>query len=140
MNWKTECKPLLVIAAAFPAPFFLPVGIPRFNNALFETPPLVKWYAREHALLCLIPAFFIAEGISLFGNKTSVPKYLVLQGLIDSGMGKGSALTPPPVDPALSLPSILVLHGVMGLKKAISFIILVVTTTTISGLLYGQLF
>jgi hypothetical protein len=32
----------------------------RFTNAIFEALALVKWYAREHVLLCLVPAFFIA--------------------------------------------------------------------------------
>ena len=37
---------------------------------------LAQWYAREHVLLCLIPAFFIAGAIAVFINKASVMKYL----------------------------------------------------------------
>ena len=56
--------------------FYLPVGSPRFSNAVLESLHLVKWYAREHVLLCLIPAFFIAGGISAFVSQESVMKYL----------------------------------------------------------------
>jgi uncharacterized membrane protein YraQ (UPF0718 family) len=76
MDWKRESKPLLVIVAIFLVMFFLPVGIPRFDNAIFESLQLVKWYAREHVLLCLIPAFFIAGAIGIFISQASVMKYL----------------------------------------------------------------
>lgn len=73
---EKESKPLLIIAAVFLGMFFLPVGIPRFDNAVFESLQLVKWYAREHVLLCLIPAFFIAGAIGVFVSQASVMKYL----------------------------------------------------------------
>lgn len=76
MDWKKESKPLLIIVAVFLGMFFLPVGIPRFDNAVFEALQLVKWYAREHVLLCLIPAFFIAGAIGVFVSQASVMKYL----------------------------------------------------------------
>lgn len=76
MDWKTEWKPLAIIIAAFLACFYLPVGVPRFDTAVTESFRLVKWYAREHVLLCLIPAFFIAGAISVFVSQASVMKYL----------------------------------------------------------------
>ncbi len=76
MNWKEEWKPLALIAGAFLFCFYLPVGSPRFDNAVMESLQLVKWYAREHVLLCLIPAFFIAGAISVFVSQASVMKYL----------------------------------------------------------------
>ncbi len=76
MNWKTEWKPLLWIAGIFLLLFYLPVGIPRFDNAVFEALYLVKWYAKEHVLLCLVPAFFIAGAIAVFVSQESVMKYL----------------------------------------------------------------
>jgi hypothetical protein len=76
MEWKKEWKPLALIVAVFLACFYLPVGIPRFDNAVTESLQLVKWYAREHVLLCLIPAFFIAGAISVFISQASVMKYL----------------------------------------------------------------
>jgi uncharacterized membrane protein YraQ (UPF0718 family) len=76
MFWKSEWKALVAISAVFLACFYLPVGQPRFDNAVVEALELVKWYAREHVLLCLIPAFFIAGAIAVFVSQGSVMKYL----------------------------------------------------------------
>ena len=71
-----ELKILGGFVAVFLALFFLPVGLPRFDNALKEGLELTKWYAQEHVMLCLIPALFIAGGISTFVNQASVMRYL----------------------------------------------------------------
>ncbi len=55
--------------------YFLPIENERFVKAIFESLALTKWYAQEHVLLCLIPAFFIAGAIATFVNKASVMKY-----------------------------------------------------------------
>ena len=75
-NWKTEWKPLALITGLFLACFFLPVGAGRFDSAVKESLELVKWYAREHVILCQIPAFFIAGAIGVFVSQASVMKYL----------------------------------------------------------------
>jgi uncharacterized membrane protein YraQ (UPF0718 family) len=75
-DWKKEWKKLAVIVSVFVGCFYLPIGISRFDNSIMESLHLVKWYAREHVLLCLIPAFFIAGGISVFVSQASVMKYL----------------------------------------------------------------
>jgi uncharacterized membrane protein YraQ (UPF0718 family) len=76
MNWKTEWKWLLWIVVGFIACYMLPVGQQRFDHALLEAAYLVKWYAQEHVLLCLVPAFFIAGAIGVFVSQASVMKYL----------------------------------------------------------------
>jgi uncharacterized membrane protein YraQ (UPF0718 family) len=76
MSWNTEWKYLLFVIIAFLGCFYLPVGNERFDNAVFEGLHLVKWYAREHVLLCLIPAFFIAGAIGIFISQGAVMKYL----------------------------------------------------------------
>lgn len=76
MNWKDEWKILLLIIAGFLACFYLPIGTVRFDNAILEAFHLVKWYAQEHVLLCLVPAFFIAGAIGVFVSQSSVMKYL----------------------------------------------------------------
>jgi uncharacterized membrane protein YraQ (UPF0718 family) len=76
MDLRDEWKKLTLIAAVFLALFYIPVGTGRFDNALLEAFHLAKWYAREHVLLCLIPAFFIAGAISVFVNQASVMRYL----------------------------------------------------------------
>jgi uncharacterized membrane protein YraQ (UPF0718 family) len=76
MSWKTEWKKFGAIVAVFVGLCYLPIGIARFDNAMVESLQLAKWYAREHVLLCLVPAFFIAGGISIFVSQASVMKYL----------------------------------------------------------------
>jgi uncharacterized membrane protein YraQ (UPF0718 family) len=80
MVWKKELKPLAVIIMVFAVCYYLPVGwlqqSPRFENSLWESLYLVQWYAREHVLLCLVPAFFIAGAIGVFVSQESVMKYL----------------------------------------------------------------
>jgi len=55
--------------------YFLPVEQLLFRNPFYESLALLKWYAREHVLLCLVPAFFIAGAISVFVSQTAVMKY-----------------------------------------------------------------
>lgn len=74
--WKNEWKSFSIIATIFLVCYYLPVGTPRFDNAIMESLHLVKWYAQEHVLLCLIPAFFIAGAIAVFVSQASVMKYL----------------------------------------------------------------
>jgi uncharacterized protein len=76
MNWKDEWKPLALIVTVFLGCYYLPVGTERFNNAILEAFHLVKWYAQEHVILCLVPAFFIAGAIGVFVSQASVMKYL----------------------------------------------------------------
>ncbi|MCB1768827.1 MAG: permease, partial [Candidatus Competibacteraceae bacterium] len=72
----TEMKWLAGMLALFLAAFFMPAGTTRFDNAVLEGLALLKWYAREHVILCLIPAFFIAGAIAVFISQSAVMKYL----------------------------------------------------------------
>jgi hypothetical protein len=80
VNWKQEWKPLATILAVFAACYWLPVdwlqASRRVENALWESLHLVRWYAREHVLLCLVPAFFIAGAVGVFVSQAAVMKYL----------------------------------------------------------------
>jgi len=71
-----ELRWLAGLAAAFAVLYFLPVGTPRFDGAVLEALQLARWYAREHVLLCLVPAFFIAGAIGVFVSQAAVMKYL----------------------------------------------------------------
>jgi len=79
----------------------------------------------------------VAGAFMYFATLTEVP---ILQGLIGSGMGAGPALALLLAGPALSLPAMLVLRGLMGLRKTVVYVALVVAMATITGLLYGGLF
>lgn len=76
LMWKTQWKQLTGLTGVFLICFYLPVGTARFNNAVLESLELVKWYAREHVLLCLVPAFFIAGAIGVFVSQGAVMQYL----------------------------------------------------------------
>jgi uncharacterized membrane protein YraQ (UPF0718 family) len=72
-----------------------------------------------------------------FATLTEVP---ILQGLMGAGMGKGPALALLLAGPALSLPNMLVIRSVMGTKKTITFILLVIIMAAISGIIFGTFF
>jgi len=162
MELRKEFKILAWIITGFAFAFFLPIESARFNTAIAATLDLVKWYAREHFILCLLPAFFIAGvipnewisalvgGNSVFSNffssivgafmyfatLTEVP---IVQGLLAAGMGKGPALALLLAGPSLSLPSMLVIRKVMGTQKTVIYVTLVVIFSTIAGLIFGVL-
>ena len=72
-----------------------------------------------------------------FATLTEVP---ILDGLLAAGMGKGPALALLLAGPALSLPNMLVIRSVMGTKKTVVFVALVVVFSTVAGLIYGAAF
>ena len=76
IDWQTIWKPLSLIVGIFLVLFWLPVGNNRFTGAVIESLALAKWYAREHVILCLVPAFFIAGAIACFISQAAVMKYL----------------------------------------------------------------
>jgi uncharacterized membrane protein YraQ (UPF0718 family) len=76
----------------------------------------------------------VAGALMYFATLTEVP---ILQGLIGSGMGKGPALALLLAGPALSLPNMLVIGGVMGVKKTIVFCTIIVVLSTAAGMIYG---
>jgi uncharacterized membrane protein YraQ (UPF0718 family) len=71
-----EWKIFFLLVLIFVIFYFFPLDIIPFGGPLFEALALVQWYAREHVLLCLVPAFFIAGAISVFLSQESVIKYL----------------------------------------------------------------
>ncbi|MEJ5268440.1 MAG: permease [Bacteroidales bacterium] len=75
MEKSKEFKILGWIIVIFLFAFFLPIESERFNTAIYASLDLVKWYAREHVILCLLPAFFIAGVISVFISQAAVIKY-----------------------------------------------------------------
>jgi len=76
VDWKQIYKPLGLIIGFFLVFFFLPLETPRVADSVLEAIALAKWYAREHVLLCLVPAFFIAGAIGVFVSQGAVMKYL----------------------------------------------------------------
>ena len=69
-----------------------------------------------------------------FATLTEVP---ILRGLLNNGMGQGPALALLLAGPALSLPNMLVIRSVMGTRKTLVFVLLVVVMATVSGMVFG---
>ncbi len=164
MDWKTEWKKLAGIAVVFLACFYLPVGVGRFDNAVGESLGLVKWYAREHVLLCLVPAFFIAGAISVFVSQASVMKYLgarankvlaygvasvagtilavcsctvlpLFAGIYKMGAGLGPAAAFLYSGPAINVLAIILTARVLGLEIGIARAIGAIVFSIVIGLL-----
>lgn len=169
VNWKSEWKILAVIAAVFLAFFYLPVGTPRFDNAIMEALELTKWYAREHVLLCLIPAFFIAGAIAVFVSQASVMKYLgakakkivaygvasvsgsilsvcsctilpLFSGIYKMGAGLGPATTFLYSGPAINILAIVLTARVLGPELGIARAVGAIVFSIIIGLIMQFLF
>ena len=79
MEWKKETKILFWMAAVFLFAYFMPLYSDRFKQAIMAMLDLTKWYAREHVILCLLPAFFIAGVIAVFISQGAVLKYFGAQ-------------------------------------------------------------
>ena len=164
MNFKNEWAKLITIVVLFLGCFYLPVGLARFDNAIMESLHLVKWYAREHVLLCLVPAFFIAGAISVFVSQASVMKYLgarankvlaygvasvsgsilavcsctvlpLFAGIYKMGAGLGPATAFLYSGPAINVLAIILTARVLGLEIGIARAVGAVVFSIVIGLL-----
>ncbi|HOU54507.1 MAG TPA: permease [Myxococcota bacterium] len=97
-----------------------------------------EWVASLVGGNSLLANFFsaVSGAFMYFATLTEVP---ILQGLLGSGMGNGPALTLLLAGPALSLPSMLVIRGVLGTKKTVAYVALVILLSTVAGWGYGAL-
>ncbi|MGE5770030.1 MAG: permease [Betaproteobacteria bacterium] len=75
-EWRTDGRTLLLLTAAFIAALWIPFDAPRFEGALHEAFALLQWYAREHVVLCLLPALLIAGAIAVFISQGAVIRLL----------------------------------------------------------------
>jgi len=84
-------------------------------------------------------ANFFASVVGAFMYFATLTEVPILQGLMGNGMGKGPALALLLAGPALSLPNMLVIRSVMGTKKTVVFVSLVVVMATITGVIFGAI-
>jgi uncharacterized membrane protein YraQ (UPF0718 family) len=169
MEWKTEWKPLAWFTGVFLACFWLPVGSARFDGAVMEAFHLVKWYAREHVLLCLVPAFFIAGAIGVFVSQAAVMKYLgprakkllaygvasvsgsilavcsctvlpLFAGIYRMGAGLGPATAFLYAGPAVNVLAIVLTARVLGLRLGVARALGAILFSVVLGLLMHFLF
>jgi len=73
---RQQAHLLVLVMAIFLAVYLMPAGTARFDNAALEALSLVHWYAREHVILCLLPAFVIAGAMAVYISQGSVMRFL----------------------------------------------------------------
>ena len=166
---RHELKIFGWLAAAFAAIYVLPVGTPRFDGAVAEALELTKWYAREHVVLCLLPAFWIAGAIAAFVSQASVMRYLgptapkplaygvgsvagtilavcsctvlpLFQGIYRMGAGLGPATAFLYSGPAVNVLAIVMTAKVLGAPLGIARAVGAVSFAIVIGLLMATMF
>ena len=169
IDWKAIWKPLSLIIGVFLIFFWLPINNSRFSNAVIESLALVKWYAQEHVLLCLVPAFFIAGAISVFVSQAAVMKYLgagakkvmsygvasvsgsilavcsctvlpLFAGIWKRGAGLGPAIAFLYSGPAINVLAIVLTARVLGLPLGVARAVGAVLFSVVIGLIMHLLF
>jgi uncharacterized membrane protein YraQ (UPF0718 family) len=169
MNLKKDWKSLSAITAVFLVAYHLPIGSLRFDNSVLEGLYLVRWYAQEHVILCLLPAFLIAGAIAVFVSRASVMKYLgagankilaygvasisggilavcsctilpLFAGIYRMGAGLGPATAFLYAGPAINVLAIILTARVLGLELGIARAIGAILFSIVIGLLMQLLF
>ncbi|MDO4180437.1 MAG: permease [Bacteroidales bacterium] len=169
METTKELKKLFWIVVVFATIFFLPLESQRFTTAIDATLDLARWYAREHVVLCLLPAFFIAGVIAVFVSQGSVLKYFganakkwlaysvaalsggilavcsctilpLFTSIYRRGAGLGPAVAFLYSGPAISILSIILTTRILGIEMGVARMIGAVTFSVVIGLAMSFLF
>ena len=169
MDTKQELKTLSWIVVIFAAVFFLPLDSERFTTAVSATLDLAKWYAQEHVVLCLLPAFFIAGVIAVFVSQGSVLKYFganakkwlsytiasisggilavcsctilpLFTSIYKRGAGLGPAIAFLYSGPSISILSIILTTRILGVEMGVARIVGAVLFSVVIGLLMSLIF
>ena len=169
METKKELKILFWIVAIFAAVFFMPLQSARFTTAIDAMLDLAQWYAREHVVLCLLPAFFIAGVIAVFVSQGSVLKYFganakkwlsytvaavsggilavcsctilpLFTSIYKRGAGLGPAIGFLYSGPAISVLSIILTARILGIEMGIVRVVGAVLFSIVIGLAMAFIF
>lgn len=164
MNWREQYKSFLWILGFFLFAYFMPIESESFKGAILAAFDLAKWYAQEHVLLCLIPAFFIAGTIAVFVSQAAVVKYFGAKAkkwvayLVAAGSGtilavcsctvlplfssihkRGAGLGPAIAflysGPAINILAIILTARILGIELGIARIVGAVSFSIIIGLI-----
>lgn len=167
--WKQEWKAFVAIMTVFLVSYHLPVGTQRFDNAMLEAMHLLKDYATEHVILCLVPAFFIAGAVGVFVSQAAVMKYLgakankvlaygvasvsgcilavcsctilpLFSGIYKMGAGLGPACTFLYSGPAINILAIILTARVLGPELGIARAVGAIIFSILIGLLMHLIF
>lgn len=169
MDLKREYRPLLWMTGLFLAAYFLPVDDAAFLGAIRDALDLTRWYAREHVILCLLPAFFIAGTIAVFISKEAVIRYLgpaapkwvayltasvsgsvlavcsctvlpLFAGIRQRGAGLGPAATFLYAGPAINVLAIILTAQVLGLELGLARVVGAIVFSILIGLIMHALY
>jgi len=169
MNSRKEWRIFGAMAAVFAAFYYLPLGWPRFDYGLTEALALTQWYMREHVILCLLPAFWIAGAIGAFVSQQSVMRYFgpnapkaasygvasvsgtilavcsctvlpLFSGIYRMGAGLGPATAFLYSGPAINALAIILTAKVLGLQLGVARAVGAVVFSVVIGLAMQALF
>ncbi|MBD3163339.1 MAG: hypothetical protein GF346_12740 [Candidatus Eisenbacteria bacterium] len=166
---RREWKPLAAIGLLFLVFYWLPVGAPRFDRSLLEALALAREYARQHVLLCLVPAFFIAGAIAVFLSQEAVLRTLgprankllaygvasvsgsilavcsctvlpLFAGIHRRGAGLGPATTFLYAGPAINILAIILTARILGVELGVARAIGAIGFSVVIGLIMQAVF
>lgn len=166
---KRELRLFAIIAGVFAFSYFVPFSNPIVRNAILEAFLLLQDYAREHVLLCLVPAFFIAGAIAVFISQASVIKYLggqakkvvaysvgalsgailavcsctilpLFAGIYKRGAGLGPAIAFLYSGPAINILAIILTGRILGIEFGIARAVGAIVFSVVIGLTMQFLF
>lgn len=162
MENKKEIKILIWIITIFLFAYFMPLESEGFTGALMAMFDLTKWYAQEHVILCLLPAFFIAGVIAVFVSQGAVMKYFgasakkwvsytvasvsgtilavcsctilpLFSSIHKRGAGLGPAIAFLYSGPAINILAIILTARILGIEMGVARIIGAVTFAVVIG-------
>ncbi len=160
---------LLLTAGVFLVAYFTPFDSPRMAGAVQEAFLMLSEYARDHVLLCVVPAMFIAGAITVFLNQQAVIRYLgpsaprllaysvasvsgtilavcsctvlpLFKGIYKKGAGLGPAVSFLYSGPAINILAIVLSYKVFGWKMGFARMFGAVTFAFLIGMIMQALF
>ena len=160
---------ILLLVAVFLVAYIVPFGHPTVVGAIDEAFQMLSEYARQHVLLCLVPAFFIAGAITVFLNQQSVIRYLgpkapklvaysvasfsgailavcsctvlpLFKGIYRKGAGLGPAVSFLYSGPAINILAIVLTAKVLGVKMGVARAVGAIAFAFVIGLLMQLIF
>jgi uncharacterized membrane protein YraQ (UPF0718 family) len=167
-EWSPN-KKLLLVFGVFLAAYFIPWEAPRILGATNEAFLMLGEYARQHVLLCLVPAMFIAGAITVFLNQQAVMRYLgpeanrftaygvasvsgailavcsctvlpIFKGIYKKGAGLGPAVAFLYSGPAINILAIVLSAKVFGWKLGLARTVGAIAFSVIIGLLMALIY
>ncbi len=169
MNLRNYWKSMLIMLLVFAGAYHMPLSSERFWSGVTESLHLLHEYAREHVILCLLPALFIAGGLAVFLKKEAVMKYLgpkakksvaygvasisgtvlavcsctvlpLFAGIYRMGAGLGPASAFLYAGPAINILAIILSARVLGIELGVARAVGAVVFSVVIGLLMHLIF